>query len=64
MDAKLFQKLVKSLEEAAVLRRPSEQFQHTEPADVFASLPSTGKARTIDEIKAGVLAEANRRHRD
>ena len=64
IDAELFQKLVESLEEAAVLRRSAKRFPRTEPADVFASLPSTGKTRTINEMKAGVLVKMKRRNRD
>ena len=45
-----------------VLLRTAEQFPRTESADVFASLPFSGKAKTIDDMKAGVLAEAKRRH--
>ena len=45
-----------------VLLRPADQFERTDPADVFASLPFDGKPRTIDEMNAGVLAEAKRRH--
>ena len=45
-----------------VLLRPAEQFQRTEPTDVFASLPFVGKAKTLEEMKRGVLAEAKRRH--
>lgn len=45
-----------------VLLRADRHFPATEPAEVFASLPSKGPVKTIDEMKAGVLAEARRRH--
>lgn len=45
-----------------VLLRPAGHFPETRPDDVFASLPRKGRARTIDEMKAGVLEEARRRH--
>jgi AbrB family looped-hinge helix DNA binding protein len=53
------------IEETAegVLLKPASHFPLKEPHDVYASLPFSGKAKTIDELKAGVLAEAKRRHR-
>ena len=45
-----------------VLLRSAERFPRTEAADVFASLPFAGKAKTQTEMEQGVLAEAKRRH--
>lgn len=45
-----------------VLLRPAGHFAPTDPKDVFGSLPFSGKPKTVDEMKAGVLAEAKRRH--
>ena len=47
-----------------VLLKPAPLFAATEPAAVFASLPFTGKARTIEDMDAAVAAEALRRARD
>ncbi|MFA5123259.1 AbrB/MazE/SpoVT family DNA-binding domain-containing protein [Zavarzinia sp.] len=44
-----------------VLLRPAPHFPETAADDVFASLPVTGRARTIEEMDAAVLAEAKRR---
>lgn len=45
-----------------VVLRPAARFPTTSPAEVFASLPSPGGLRTIEEMDAGLLAEARRRH--
>lgn len=45
-----------------VLLRQAPHFERTEPTDVFASLPRPAKPKTVEEMKAGVLAEAKRRH--
>ena len=45
-----------------VLLRPASAFAETRPEDVFGSLPSSGGAKTVAEMDAGVLAEARRRH--
>ncbi len=45
-----------------VLLKPAPAFAETRPEDVFASLPYSGKPKTIEEMDAGVLAEARRRH--
>jgi hypothetical protein len=34
----------------------------TRPQDVFGVLPHSGEPKTLDEMDAGVLAEARRRH--
>ena len=43
-----------------VLLKPAPAFAETRPADVFASLPHKGKPRTLEEMDAGVRAEAGR----
>jgi AbrB family looped-hinge helix DNA binding protein len=45
-----------------VLLRPAPVFAETRPEDVFASLPYSGRPKTLKEMEAGVLAEARRRH--
>jgi AbrB family looped-hinge helix DNA binding protein len=45
-----------------VLLKPAPAFAETRPKDVFASLPRPGRPKTLDEMEAGVLAEARRRH--
>lgn len=45
-----------------VLLRAAPNFAVTEPADVFASLAYSGKPKSLEEMDAGVIAEARRRH--
>ncbi len=45
-----------------VLLKPAPAFAPTQPDDVFGMLPHKGAPRTLDEMEAGVLAEARRRH--
>ncbi|WP_217573633.1 AbrB/MazE/SpoVT family DNA-binding domain-containing protein [Mesorhizobium sp. GbtcB19] len=45
-----------------VLLRLAPAFAATQPNDVFGSLPSRGAPKTLEEMDAGVLAEARRRH--
>jgi AbrB family looped-hinge helix DNA binding protein len=45
-----------------VLLRPARHFPETRPEDVYGTLPAKGKPRTIEEMNAGILAEAKRRH--
>ena len=47
-----------------VLLKPALSFAATRPEDVFASLPHKGKPKTIEQMNAGVLAEARRHARD
>jgi AbrB family looped-hinge helix DNA binding protein len=44
-----------------VLLKPAPAFAETRPEDVFASLRYRGKPKTLEEMDAGVLAEAKRR---
>jgi AbrB family looped-hinge helix DNA binding protein len=45
-----------------VLLRPAPHFPETKPQDVFASLPVSGPSKSLEEMEAGILAEAKRRH--
>ncbi len=45
-----------------VLLKPSSPFPAAKPADVFASLPYRGKPKSVEEMEAGIAAEARRRH--
>ncbi|TVQ32819.1 MAG: AbrB/MazE/SpoVT family DNA-binding domain-containing protein [Geminicoccaceae bacterium] len=53
-----------TVEETAdgVLLKPVPAFPETRPQDVFGVLPHPGKPKTLEEMNAGVLAEARRRH--
>jgi AbrB family looped-hinge helix DNA binding protein len=46
----------------SVLLKPAPLFAPTRPEDVFGSLASKGPPKTLDEMDASVLAEAQRRH--
>ena len=37
-------------------------FAPTRPEDVFGSLPAKGKPKSVEEMEAGIAAEAKRRH--
>ncbi|GLQ77969.1 hypothetical protein GCM10007881_14850 [Mesorhizobium huakuii] len=45
-----------------VLLRPAPAFAATRPQDVFGLLPHNGRPKTLEDMDAGVLAEARRRH--
>lgn len=45
-----------------VLLRAASHFPATKPEEVFASLPARGASKSLEEMKAGILAEAKRRH--
>jgi AbrB family looped-hinge helix DNA binding protein len=45
-----------------VLLKQAPAFAPTQPADVFGMLPFGGAPKTLEEMDAGVLAEALRRH--
>ena len=45
-----------------VLLKAAPAFAPTHPKDVFASLPHKGTPKTLEEMDAGILAEAMRRH--
>ena len=48
--------------ENGVLLRPTLLFARTAPKDVYASLPRPAKPKSLDEMAAGITAEAKRRH--
>jgi AbrB family looped-hinge helix DNA binding protein len=45
-----------------VFLRLAPLFVATRPADVFGSLKTDGRPRTVEEMDAAVVAEAKRRH--
>ena len=45
-----------------VLLKPAHAFAAARPEDVFASLLHRNKPKTLEEMDAGILAEAHRRH--
>jgi AbrB family looped-hinge helix DNA binding protein len=45
-----------------VLLKSAPLFKPTRPEDVFGSLKYSGPAKTLEEMDAGVLAEARRRY--
>lgn len=45
-----------------VLLRPVSVFAPTKPSEVFGSLAYAGPPRTVEEMDAGIAAEAQRRH--
>lgn len=45
-----------------VLLRPAPAFAPTRSDAVFGMLPHAGAPKTLEEMEAGVLAEARRRH--
>ena len=45
-----------------VLLRPASVFATTDPNEVFGSLRYAGPAKSIEDMDAGIAAEARRRH--
>lgn len=45
-----------------VLLRQAPAFSQTRPEDVFGMLPFSGEPKTLEDMEAGVMAEARRRH--
>ena len=45
-----------------VLLKPAPLFSETRPEDVFGSLAYDGPPKSLQEMRAGVLTEAKRRH--
>ena len=45
-----------------VVLKPAPAFAATRPEDVFGCLAASGPPRSLEEMDAGVLAEAKRRH--
>jgi len=48
--------------EDGVLLRAAPLFPPTKPEDVFGSLRYSGKSKTLEEMDAGITAEAKHRH--
>ncbi|TRC79785.1 AbrB/MazE/SpoVT family DNA-binding domain-containing protein [Mesorhizobium sp. WSM4307] len=45
-----------------ILLKSAPAFAATRPQDVFGLLPHSGRPKTLEDMDAGVLAEARRRH--
>jgi AbrB family looped-hinge helix DNA binding protein len=45
-----------------VLLKPAPVFEASSPDEVFGSLKVSGPPKTLEEMDAGILAEARRRH--
>ncbi|MBX4955249.1 AbrB/MazE/SpoVT family DNA-binding domain-containing protein [Rhizobium lentis] len=45
-----------------VLLKQAPAFAPTDPSDVFGMLPFSGKPKTLEDMEAGIWAEAHRRH--
>ncbi len=45
-----------------VLLKAAPLFAPTRPEDVYGSLPPRGAPKTLEEMEASILAEAQRRH--
>jgi len=45
-----------------VLLKRAPAFAATRPNEVFGLLPSSGEPKSLEDMEAGVLAEARRRH--
>jgi AbrB family looped-hinge helix DNA binding protein len=54
--------VVERVADGVLLRREAAVFARTREADVFGSLAHAGVAKTVEEVGAGVAAEARRRH--
>jgi AbrB family looped-hinge helix DNA binding protein len=54
--------IVENTADGGVLLKAAPIFAPTKPEDVFASLPYHGKPKTLEEMDAGIAAEAKRRH--
>ena len=45
-----------------VLLKAAPLFAPTQPDDVYGSLPYQGAPKTLEDMEAGIVAEAKRRH--
>lgn len=45
-----------------VVLKPAPIFPPTRPEDVYGSLACSGPPKTLEEMEAGIAAEARRRH--
>jgi AbrB family looped-hinge helix DNA binding protein len=55
-------RLVVEETDEGVLLKPAPLFEPTRSADVFGSLPHRGPPKSLEEMKAGIAAEIERRH--
>lgn len=55
-------RLVVEETDEGVLLKPAPLFKPTRSADVFGSLKHRGPPKTLEEMKAGIAAEAERRY--
>ena len=55
-------RLIVEATEDGLLLKAAPVFAPTRPEDVFASLPFTGTPKTLEEMDAGIAAEATRRY--
>jgi len=55
-------RLVVEATDDGILLRAAPVFAPTRPEDVFASLPFSGTPKTLEEMDAGIAAEARRRY--
>ena len=55
-------RLIAELSEGGVLLRAAPVFAPTRPEDVFGCLQYSGPTKTVEDMNAGVLSEAKRRH--
>ncbi len=53
---------VEQTADGVLLKPLATTFAPTRPEDVFACLPVTGAPKSIEDMHAGILAEARRRH--
>lgn len=54
--------VVEDTAEGVLLRR-APHFPETKPDEVFAFLPAAGRPKSLEEMEAGILAEAKRSSR-
>ena len=54
--------IVEHTTDGVLLKPLATAFAPTQPEDVFGSLATKGGPKSIDEMKAGIAAEAQRRH--
>lgn len=55
-------RLVVEATEDGILLKAAPVFAPTRPEDVFASLPFSGTTKSLEEMDAGIAAEAKRRY--
>ena len=55
-------RLIVEITPEGVLLKPAPVFEPSSPDEVFGSLKVSGPPKTLEEMDAGILAEARRRH--